>query len=288
MAGRHRRVQNSGARNAAIGAVPIALAVVCAGTASADPAAVPANPGLSQTEQPVQPASVPPEKDKPRQPGVTTEPERPSDPMVVQSENDPGLQRAEPARPQPLQVPQGAADVPPDLPVLDLAPPVEQPHELRVAGFAAPVPQEVPADLLADVNDGIAQVETQFAAATQFDQRRMNNVATGALIGAAATGIPGAVVGGVGGGLIGAGVGFGVGVVGTAAGGAIAAAAAAVPTGGAGAVPALGAALLAGVPVAGASTVIGAGIGAAVGAAAVGLPAAAVGGVVGGAVGSLV
>lgn len=273
------------------GAVPLAVAVVCAGTASADPSVVPATPGVARTEQPIHPANFP---DNPAQPGITTQQERPTEPAAAAPDldADTGLNYAEPTPPRQVQVPQGgAAEIPADLTVLEPAPRVA-PHELRVAGFTAPVPQEIPADLLAGVNDGIAGFEAQMTALTQgapvVDQQRTNNIATGALIGAAATGIPGAVVGGVGGGLIGAGVGFGVGVAGTAAGTAIAAAAAGVPTGGSAAVPILGAALLAGLPIAGASTAAGAAIGAVVGAAAVGLPAAAVGGVVGGAIGAVV
>ncbi|MEU6563519.1 hypothetical protein [Nocardia nova] len=153
----------------------------------------------------------------------------------------------------------------PVAPVAPIAPP---PRTIRMGDFNAPAPEQVPDDVLSNVNTAAANAEASIA--TGFNSVGINpsrsdkiagatiaGAATGAVVGAAAAGIPVAVVGGVVGG-----------VVGSVPGAAIALA---------GAVPTLGTSGLA------APAAIAAG--AAIGAAATGLPAAAAGAVVGGVLG---
>lgn len=278
-----------------MGAVPLAVIVACSATAHADPQAGQRPPATT----PVQPGTAAPESpqhlESPgeplQQPGLTTPQPGPSAPAdsgtgsldyaVPQGTRPvPQYQSAPPIVPQELHAP---------VPVEPVAPIAPPPNVLRLGDSTTPVPTEVPADLLDGVNHAAAELEANVATASRsigIDPARADKIAGGALLGAAAAGVPGAAIGAVGGGVLGAGVGFAVGVAGTAAGAGIVTAAAGIPTAGVAALPALGAALAAGIPVAGAATAVGAGIGAALGAAAVGIPAAAAGGIVGGAAGA--
>ncbi|MEV5648316.1 hypothetical protein AB0L57_08700 [Nocardia sp. NPDC052254] len=149
----------------------------------------------------------------------------------------------------------------PVAPVAPIAPP---PRTLRMGDFNAPAPEQVPDDVLSNLNTTAANTEA--AIATGFNSVGINpsrsdkiagatiaGAATGAVVGAAAAGIPVAVVGGVVGGVIGGTTG-----------------------------------IVTAVPTAGVTIPTGIVAGAAIGAAATGLPAAAAGAVVGGVVGGMV
>lgn len=282
-----------------LGALPLAIAIACAGVAHAAPqpgVTTPAQPGVTTPDSSDRPVG-------PKQPGTTIEPAAPTAPQAdyaVPENYRPIPDRTEPAPPvdvQELHLPE------PVQPVAPIAPP---PRTLRIGEFVTPAPNEVPNEILNPVNDGAAQVEAGFSTALQsvgINPSRSDKIAAGtaggAVLGAAALGIPGAAVGAVGGGLIGAGVGAVVGLgvgaaVGTVVAGGLTAAAlgAAAATGGAAAaIPVITAAAAAPAVAgfAGGGALIGAGVGAAIGAGlgavVVGVPAAVVGGVGGAAVG---
>lgn len=141
------------------------------------------------------------------------------------------------------------------------------------------------------VNDIAAPTPVAGTDLDQIGQAALN----GAGIGAAVAGLPAAVVGGLAGGVVGAGVGVVAGLVAGSGGTPLAASIAnlALCATGIGCtivLPALAAEAVAAIPIAaGAMAVgglIGAGVGAVVGAAALGLPAAAIGGVAGAAIGA--
>lgn len=289
-----------------LGALPLAIAIACAGVAHAAP-----QPGVTTPAQPG--VTTPDSSDRavgPKQPGTTIEPAAPAAPQAdyaVPENYRPIPDRTEPAPPvdlQELHLPE------PVEPVAPIAPP---PRTLRVGDFLSPVPDEVPNEILDPVNQTAATAEAAIATGGKsigIDPSRSDKIAAataagaagGALVGAAVAGIPAAVVGGVGGAVIGAGVGAVAGTV-VAAGipvatgviGAVAAAAAGgIATGGPGAIPAVAAGAAAGVAAglgaafaigAPGGAAIGALVGGAIGAAVIGLPAAAVGAAIGGVAG---
>ncbi|WP_157556691.1 hypothetical protein [Nocardia acidivorans] len=272
---------NTGVRRAlrpALGALPLALAIACAGMAHAIP-----QPGVTT---PAQPGTAAPGSDSPRQPGTTVAPPAPQVEYAVPQNHRPVPVETEPAPAiewQQLHAPEPVA------PVAPIAPP---PRTLRIGEFVTPAPDEVPDFLLNPVNDGASQTEAAISTGLQsvgINPSRSDKIAAatagGAVLGAAVVGVPAAIGGAIGGGLIGAGVGAGIGAgigVAIVAGTAVAAG---VPTGGLGAAIAAPAA----VPIIGGGALIGAGVGAAVGAGlgavGVGVPAAILGGVAGGAAG---
>ncbi|MFD4444907.1 hypothetical protein ACFWPK_34555 [Nocardia sp. NPDC058519] len=232
-----------------VGVLPMALAVACAGVAIAVP-----QPGVNVA---------------PVQPGVTTE--SPADEGgrsdLAKFDGPDTLGHLNPEQSRP--VPEYTSPAPPIVieelhlpePVEPVAPIAPPERTLRIGDFTTPVPDEVPNDILGDVNGAAANVEA--AIATQgrsvgINPSRSDKIAAatvgGALAGAAIVGVPAAAVGAVGGGLIGAGigagVGFAVGAAGTAGATAILAGAASLPTAGAGALPAIGAGFVAAFPIA--------------------------------------
>ncbi|MBF6460271.1 hypothetical protein IU433_14615, partial [Nocardia puris] len=191
-----------------VGALPLAIAVACAGTALADPA--PVQPGVTT---PSAPAPAP----TPEQPGVAAPNQDnltgpgPSDDAPVQH-----------LRPQQRPAPSPSAPPPPPIAVEDLhlpepvepvAPIAPPPRTLRVGEFSTPVPDEVPDDLLGGVNGTAADVEAFIATqgrSVGINPSRSDKIAAataagavgGALAGAAIAGVPAAVVGGVAGGAL--------------------------------------------------------------------------------------
>ncbi|MCU1646594.1 MAG: hypothetical protein JWN03_6869 [Nocardia sp.] len=261
-----------------LGALPLAVAIACAGIAQAIPQPGVTDPGASS------PGSE--HALSPRQPGTTVTPPAPQAEYAVPENHRPIPVETDPAPAinwQELHAPE------PITPVEPIAPP---PRTVRIGEFVTPAPDELPDEILNPVNDAAAQTEAVISTGLQsvgINPSRSDKIAAatagGAVLGAAIVGIPSAIGGAVGGGLIGAGVGAGIGAgigVAIVAGTAVAAG---VPTGGLGAAIAAPAA----VPIIGGGALIGAGVGAAVGAGlgavVIGVPAAVLGGVAGGAAG---
>ncbi|MGX1808622.1 hypothetical protein ACWIGI_23125 [Nocardia sp. NPDC055321] len=307
MTRRHRENKTGGARimlRPALGALPVAVAIACAGIAQAVPQPGVNNPG-PDTAAPAQ---------SPRQPGTTVDPAPapqlnyavPQDrrPIPVETEPAPPVQLETLHFPQPVE------------PVVPIAPP---PRTLRVGDFMTEVPDEVPDDILNPVNDVAAGFEAAVAThgkSIGIDPSRSDKIAAataagalgGGLVGAATLGVPAAVAGGAVGALAGAGIGAVVGTalavtapaavtLGTMVTGAVAGAVAGTAAGGVGAIP--GAIAGAAIALAPAVTLItpavilgapggaavGAGVGLAVGAAVAGVPAALAGAALGGVIG---
>ncbi|MFC9439861.1 hypothetical protein ACFTVM_39115, partial [Nocardia sp. NPDC057030] len=141
------------------GALPLAIAVACAGVAVADPG-TPTQPGVTTPSAPAAPERSPsqPGVTTPNQQGVTGPKPAPADPADTQTLNYarpmPAPEPAPPIQPQQLHVPQ------PVEPVAPIAPP---PRTLRIGDFSAPAPNEVPGELLDGVNDAAAGVEAAIA-----------------------------------------------------------------------------------------------------------------------------
>ncbi|MFC6011287.1 hypothetical protein, partial [Nocardia lasii] len=182
----------------AVGVLPMALAVACAGVAIAVP-----QPGGNVG--PVQPGVTAPLATDEGGRSDLTKPGAPD-----------SLAHLAPERPQTRPVPEYATPAPPIVveelhlpaPVAPVAPITPPERTLRVGDFTTPVPAEVPDDLLDGAANDAANDEA--AIATQgrsvgIDPSRSDKIAAatvgGALVGAAAAGIPAAAVGAVGGGL---------------------------------------------------------------------------------------
>lgn len=303
MSGRHRTQQFRTARRAlVIGTVPLALVTACSnssdqsaassGSASSEAPTTSASdydtaPSTSHRPDPV-PST---ENDRPEPPTSTS-----VQPGIVRHNSDrlfshtPGLAQPGVTLPAPppavvppapapdYVVPENFRAIPqpqepapavnfqnlhapqPVKPVEPIAPP---PRTLRMGDFVAPAPDQVPNDVLNDVNTAAAQTEANIATAFNsvgIDPSRSDKIAggviagaaTGAVIGAAVTGVPTAVAGGVVGGVIGGTTG-----------------------------------IVTAVPTLGATVPTGIIAGAAIGAAATGLPAAAAGAVIGGVIGGV-